>query len=163
MLLLLRYLIIKHLNIKFMNTRKNLMEDIIKCLYEQKRSIHNFFHQKNDKFRDITPSQRTILFMIGKQKDLNVKNIADNLGISSSAVTQLIDGLEKNDYIVRKINPNDRRFMTLSLSEKSKAKKNEMKKQFSKAFTAIFEDLTDSELSEYLRLSKKIKQIKNNH
>src|ERR1035437_3871685 len=66
----------------------------------------------------VTFSQIGILFMLKDKKQLRNTEIAKQLGISPSAATQLLAGLETHGFIDRVQAPSDRRAAFLSLSAK---------------------------------------------
>lgn len=104
----------------------------------------------------ITPSQGFVLRFVANNESANTKAIAQALHITSSAATQLIDGLVDKEYLIRKESPEDRRVMSLSLSEKAKKLFKEFKEQGLEKMTELFSVLTDDELDQYAALNKKI-------
>lgn len=106
----------------------------------------------------ITPSQWMVLKLIDQQKEVSVKALAKKLSISSSATTQLIDGLVKEEYVQRKENPDDRRSILLTLHKKAHTRMKAMKKEAFKQLSKLFDALTDEELDQYLALNRKITQ-----
>ncbi len=68
----------------------------------------------------ITPAQWGVLMRIEELGTSTVKGVAADLGITSSAATQLIDGLVTSDYVIREINKQDRRTVVVSLSKRRK-------------------------------------------
>jgi DNA-binding MarR family transcriptional regulator len=104
----------------------------------------------------VTPSQGFVLHFVAEHEAANVKAIARALNISSSAATQLIAGLEEKGYVVRQTSPNDRRAISLSLSDKAKKLFKEFKEQRLKKMIEVFEALSDEELAQYSALNKKI-------
>jgi len=103
----------------------------------------------------ITPSQWGVVVMISR-KAASVKDVALSLGITSSAATQLVDGLVKSGYVVRKTHQEDRRRVTLALSPKTKKKVEQMREKGVEHFLQFFKALNDSEFETYMRLNKKI-------
>lgn len=104
----------------------------------------------------ITPSQWGALMIIEQRGESTLKDMAKTLGITSSAATQLVDGLVTNGYVMRKTHERDRRAVTLTLSKKTKAEVDKMKKQALQKFLEFFEVLNDKELNQYILLNKKI-------
>lgn len=104
----------------------------------------------------ITPSQGFVLRFVADNNAVNVKSVAQALHITSSAATQLVDGLVDKGYLFRKNNSDDRRVITLSLSEKAKRLFKEFKEQGMEKMTELFDVLTDEELAQYAALNKKI-------
>jgi DNA-binding MarR family transcriptional regulator len=107
----------------------------------------------------ITPSQGLVLDFVYRNDLTNAKKIADSLSITSSAVTQLINGLVEKRYLIRKENPQDRRFSHLSLSKKADDFFKKFHNRIGDKGSEIFSILTDDDLTQYVNINKKI--IKN--
>lgn len=106
----------------------------------------------------VTPAQMGMLMVIEQCGESTVKDVAKTLGITSSAATQLVDGLVMGGYLTRKISTEDRRAVTLALSKKSKNQVERMKKHTLERFLTVFKVLNDTEFNRYLALNKKIIQ-----
>jgi DNA-binding MarR family transcriptional regulator len=104
----------------------------------------------------ITPSQWGVLIMIQQRKESTVKDVAEALDITSSAATQLVDGLVTSGYVMKETNTEDRRAVTLTLSNKTRTQVDTMKKQVLQKFLKFFEVLSDKEFGQYILLNKKI-------
>ncbi len=104
----------------------------------------------------ITPSQWGALMTIERRGESTVKDVARALGITSSAATQLVDGLVESGYVVKKVNAEDRRVISLTLSSKTKVQVEAMKKQALQKFLKFFEVLNHTEFNQYIMLNKKI-------
>jgi len=76
----------------------------------------------NDKFSEygITVAQSFILFSLLESDGLSVKSLAEWLCIDSSAITALVDRLEKENLIERRIDPEDRRALRIFLTDKGR-------------------------------------------
>jgi DNA-binding MarR family transcriptional regulator len=104
----------------------------------------------------ITHSQMVVLRILKKNENINIKDIAGMLGITSSAITQIVNELVKKGFILRKRNPDDRRTLNLVLSEKAIIQFDSIKnKSFSELYS-LFEVLSDDELIDYYKLNNKI-------
>lgn len=104
----------------------------------------------------VTPSQWGVLMMLDGRGLSTVKDVAEALRVTSSAATQLVDGLVASGYVMRKEHPEDRRQVVLTLSRKTKNQVEKMKKQFSNQFLEFFEVLDDKEFGQLIMLHKKI-------
>lgn len=89
-------------------------------------------------------------------KNPSMKYIADELGISSPAVTAIVDRLVENGYLAREEDKNDRRIIRIALTAQGR-------KAFEKTKTALYEVfnskasvLTTSEQSELIRILLKL-------
>jgi DNA-binding MarR family transcriptional regulator len=76
----------------------------------------------NNKFAEygITVAQSFILFSLLESDGLNVKNLAEWLCIDSSAITALVDRLEKEHLIERRVDPEDRRALRIFLTDRGR-------------------------------------------
>lgn len=135
--------------------RKIIIEKIIRSFQGVKRKMMSKVQVLPKKFL-VTPAQGQIIFIVGHNPGIGIKKIALKLNITSSAATQLVDGLVKDGYLIRENNPADRRAINISLSKKTIEKRREMRKRFAEQFSEIFENLSDNELEELSGLSKKI-------
>lgn len=69
----------------------------------------------------LTDSEFKCLRLIGTDKGLSNKKIADRMNLSQSRLTRIIDGLVNKGYITRESNRNDWRCLNLTLSRKAKS------------------------------------------
>ncbi len=138
-----------------MTNRKQKIEELLTDLQSLRRTMM-LRTAGSTKLPRITPSQWGVLMFIEQRKKSTVKDVAETLGISSSAATQLVDGLVASKYLMRETYAGDRRTVTLTLSKKSKKQVNKMKKQALQKFLKFFEVLNDKEFNQYTLLNKKI-------
>lgn len=138
-----------------MTDRKQKIKELMEGFHSLKRSMA-FRHTESIKTPRITPSQWGVLMMMGGRGKSTVKDVAEALNISSSAATQLVDGLVESKYVVREEHLEDRRKVTLTLSAKTKKQIAKMKDQGIKHFLELFEVLNDKEFDQYISLNKKI-------
>lgn len=137
-----------------MVNRKKVMEELLCNLHAMRHKLMVGYTGKKD--ISITPSQGFVLRFIAEHGNTNVKAIAQSLHITSSAATQLVDGLADNGYLVRADNPSDRRVIALSLSVKAKKLFKEFEEQSQEKMKRLFSVLTDEELVQYAAINKKI-------
>lgn len=67
---------------------------------------------------DITPKQFNVLRSVYDMQPVNVQTIAKKYSLSMSSVSQLITKLEKESYLHRELNPENRREILLTLGPK---------------------------------------------
>lgn len=85
----------------------------------------------------LTQAEFRCLRLFGADENLNNKQIAERMSLSPSRLTRIIDGLVKKEYIVREIDPNDRRNMRVSLSKKGQL----LVQQLNRAYIDIHQDI----------------------
>ncbi len=96
------------------------------------------------------------MHFVKKNRNINIKDLANLLGVTSSAATQIVDGLVNKGLLSRKRNPDDRRTLKIELSEKSKNQFDLVKDKSSKTLSSLFDVLDNDELSKYCELNSKI-------
>ena len=138
-----------------MGDRKRKVEELVEGLMSLKHRIAFSSHGSHKNPR-ITPAQWGVLMCVGHADTSTVKDVAGALSITSSAATQLIDGLVKNGYVERVADVRDRRAVALTLSKKTKGRVAAMKEAAIGQFLKLFESFTDKEFELYCALSKKV-------
>lgn len=109
-----------------------------------------------------THAQLSILFTLQHQGAQSIKEIAEYFNMSSSAATQLVDGLAKEDLLAREEDHDDRRKISVVLTAKGKQKLLLAKKLRLKRVARMYEPLTDEELAQMYVIQKKIVEHMNN-
>lgn len=130
------------------------MEELLENIHVMKHDLMIAYTSKTE--TPITLSQGFVLRFVCKNNSTNAKKIADSLNITSSAATQLVNGLVENGYLIRKENSSDRRISHLSLSKKALNLFKEFNNQSIKKMIEVFSILTDEELIQYTNITKKI-------
>jgi len=137
------------------NDRKKLIEKILENINAIKHEIvaemHIFFNEVS-----VTHSQWIVLHFVKKNRNINIKDLANLLDTTSSAATQIVDGLVNKGLLSRRRNPDDRRTLKIELSEKSKNQFDSIKNKSFRTLSSLFDVLDDDELSKYCELNNKI-------
>ena len=138
-----------------MNDRRKLIEKIIENIHAIKHKmtaeIHFFFVDIQ-----ITHSQWLVLHLVKRNGTISIKDLANLLDITSSAVTQIVEGLVNKGLLLRKRNPDDRRTLKIELSKKFKNQFDSIKNKSFKTLSLLFDALDDDELLKYCELNDKI-------
>lgn len=111
--------------------------------------------KSTDSAPPITPSQWHAVSAIGDGAS-TVKAVAAELRVSSSAATQLVDGLVKAGYVLRSPGTADKRETVLSLSKDSEVRIKTIRKQKMAQFEQILSALSEKELGTFAGLMKKL-------
>lgn len=72
--------------------------------------------RKNNKDLPLSLSQVIVISSI-PMEGINMTSLSQRLGVDNSTLTRLIDILIRNNYIIRKINPEDRRLKIIFLTK----------------------------------------------
>jgi DNA-binding MarR family transcriptional regulator len=138
-----------------MINREQKVKELIEDLHAIKRVIA-FHTPEAINIHRITPSQWMVLMFIEQNKESNVKDIAKALAITSSAATQLVDGLVESGYLFKKSSLSDKRTVVIGLSKNTEEHVKKMKKECLHKSLKLFEVLNDKEFSQYILFNKKI-------
>ena len=87
-----------------------------------------------------------LLVLIGKSEGgVRQKDLLEKVHIGAPAMSELINKLEDDGYIVRTVDPADRRATLLSLTEKGAARAAEVEDERALRFKSAFAALSDEE------------------
>ncbi|MFS3914146.1 MarR family winged helix-turn-helix transcriptional regulator [Bacillus australimaris] len=107
---------------------------------------------------ELTDKQHIVLNFIEQNRGSSPIQIAQQLGITQSAVSQLLNTLEKKEWIRRSINPNNRRELHVELSEKAKTYLENMRKIELAIIEKYYSKLTLDEISTLRSIYAKLDQ-----
>ncbi|MDQ0175002.1 MarR family winged helix-turn-helix transcriptional regulator [Bacillus chungangensis] len=137
-------------------------------MYEQVKQINEadytinrliYKHYKKYLASSITTQQAVLLDIVYYANKITVGEIALEMNISSSAVSQLIAKMEKNQFICRTINPNNRREIFITLDTKGREYFDKQERVERAVADRLYSKLTLSELNELVRITKKLEEI----
>jgi len=83
-----------------------------------KHSMHNFIHYSKES--GLSMSQIGALFRLFHKGNSAVSDIGDELGVTTAAVSQMLDRLVQQGLILRNEDPNDRRMKQIVLTDKGR-------------------------------------------
>lgn len=89
----------------------------------------------------VTSTQASMLWLLSSGQCIGAAELARQYGIDASAVTRLLDRLEKRGLLVRLRSEDDRRVVKLRLTEQGKA--------FAERMPALYEDVLDKLLRDF--------------
>lgn len=87
----------------------------------------------------ITPTDLRAVSYVGGDREATPKTIANRLGLTTSAMTALIDRLETAGLVARTLHPSDRRSTRLQLTEQGSAVLAEVATVYGDAFSSALE------------------------
>jgi DNA-binding MarR family transcriptional regulator len=77
-----------------------------------------FQKKVTSKFRNLSKNQPMVIKIIGMEGEIMPSTIGKHMGMDKSSLTRMIDDLEKKGMVFRKTDPEDRRKVLISLTEK---------------------------------------------
>ena len=84
------------------------------------------------------------------------KTLVDELDISPAAVSELVSKLEKDKYVNREIDPDDKRATLIKLTDLGKARAAELADERNERFSKAFDALNAKEKDQLLKLLEKL-------
>jgi DNA-binding MarR family transcriptional regulator len=132
-------------------------EELQNQLFEQNRAMHHAWRMHFAKLPQVVSMPQFGLLMCIKSKQpVSGKNVAEFMGVTRSAVTQLLDALSTEGFVVRTPDEQDRRVHYISLTEKGTAYLEKVEKESKDFFVRATNVLSDKELETYIGLQAKI-------
>jgi DNA-binding MarR family transcriptional regulator len=126
---------------------QSIIENLAKCQRPALTAVR--------KASGLSHAQLGMLYLLFYHKQASVKETADYLGVTKSAVTQLADPLADKGLVVRHSDPQDRRIVRMSLTS---AGAQELKKLAKRKFDGIrsaIDNLEDKEIEQLQDLLQK--------
>ena len=135
--------------------KKTIDEQLFELVMKAPRSVR----RKTFEFpfpRPFFVRERLLVIADSYDGGVRQKTLVDELDISPAAVSELVSKLEKDKYVNREVDPDDKRATLIKLTDLGKARAAELaderNERFSKAFTA----LSDKEKDQLLKLLEKL-------
>lgn len=92
---------------------------------------------------DITLSQCQTIVEIGRAEKMSINLLAEVMGLDKSTVSRSADKLVNDGIIVRETDPEDRRYVTLRLSEKGQSVFVEVERRMTVYFNDVVEAIPE--------------------
>lgn len=133
----------------------------LKLLISLSRSLSMVHKEtmRNMKDSGLTPSQFMVLEVLYHKGDMRVCEITEKILTSGGNMTVVIQNLMKEDYVVKKATPGDRRSYQLSLTEKGKDIMEEVFPKHLSIMKESMEGLSEEEKKTLITLLKKMQRL----
>ncbi|MBQ3241746.1 MAG: MarR family transcriptional regulator [Oscillospiraceae bacterium] len=118
--------------------------------------MHRQYHQiSNDKV-GIRHGQGKILMILTREDGIGQKELAERLQIRAATLSELLDKMQKNGWIVRKNNENDRRKINIHITEEGKAVSEQNREARNEMAEKMFGVLSDAEKETLKKLFERL-------
>jgi DNA-binding MarR family transcriptional regulator len=104
----------------------------------------------------MTATQRIALVELGHEGPLRLNDLAQRMGTSTPTASRAVDALEALGLITRAADPEDRRALSLGVSERGRALLDERLERAAAAFEPATASLSADERSELLALLRRM-------
>ena len=137
------------------NDRDAIIQDITALMDESRKAMQAKFYRSIDK-TGLRLSHAHLLLVISQKQPARLKDLADKMGLTPGAITQLSEQLFKDGYLSRTPHEHDRRSVLVSLTDKGTEVVAAMQNKLREHFTAMLTTLSDEELRVFLRAQQKM-------
>jgi DNA-binding MarR family transcriptional regulator len=97
--------------------------DVIHVLIKTNHYFNREFEKRLSSLKmpiSLSSSRIRVLTMVRKMGEIRMSQLAEKLGVQAGTVTDLVDALQRDKWIIRVPDPKDRRAMLLKLTDKAK-------------------------------------------
>lgn len=129
---------------------------IIAELFENMHKLKRSWAKHHAICKLVTRAQMSLMMILFHEGKQSIKELAKRLEMTSSAATQMVDGLVKNGLLQREEDAQDRRKIAVSLTKNGQQQLKKAKKLTYDNFAKALESLNDQELSQLNILHQKI-------
>lgn len=106
----------------------------------------------------VTPAEKRILYGLNKHQKLSKQDLAKAVVLEPSAITRAMQRLEKNKYIQRHVDLNDKRSILLMLTAKGRKKINAIQKEALDIFKLACHDIHHDDIINLTNTLEKLNQ-----
>lgn len=101
-------------------------------------------------------AQGHILYTLWQEDKISLKEISDKTGLATTTLTSMVDRMEKQGLVKRKNDKNDRRKISLHLTEKAKNLKKDYDEVSDKMFDIFYKNFNTDEIELFEKLLNKV-------
>ena len=134
----------------------NYNDCIIFLLAKAYQKAHGHFRSRMFTF-GLTPIQYLILEALWEEEGISAKTIGEKLILDGATLSGVLDRMEESGWIIKKTDSEDKRYLRIHLTDKSKKSKRTLIKEREEANEEILRDLT---LEEKIVLKRLLKDVR---
>ncbi len=108
---------------------------------------------------ELTPNLTRILFILKFQSELSLSELSDRMVMSRSNCSRAVDNLEKNDYVKRKTDPQDKRKTLLVLTEAGEKTVEDLNRKIREEIKVHMSELSEEDIMTLKKASEQIHEV----
>ena len=135
------------------------MFDLDSCVaFITKKSAKKIADAFNDRLMEkgVSRVQWTALYFLGKYGSMSQNDLADKMDLKSSTIARLIDRLERDGYVKRIKDPEDRRITKLLLTEEGRGLRELLIPEGEKMSEIITQGISEEKINIFLQVLRKM-------
>lgn len=123
--------------------------------------LQDIYNSQKGKMNFTIKGDMGTLLLISRNDLTSPKDISKHMNISTARVATILNSLESKEYIVRRINEDDRRKILISITKLGLEKANQIKSTHLNITKHIFEQLGEEDSKKALEIMRKLQVILN--
>ena len=132
------------------------LDELYRALHRLNRQMHRTFHREGHGKGGLYHGQANLLFLILQNDGASQRDLAEQLDVRPSSMTEMLNRLEKNNLIMKKQDDKDQRVMHIYLTEEGKKIVGEISQSKDSIAKSIFGVLTEEEQEQLLNITRKL-------
>ena len=136
-------------------SRHQQIETIFHNFHAIRRAYSDGSRFSNRRF-GMTFMQASVLMILVHEQRQIIGHLATTLGVSKSAMSQLLEGLMERGFVERNVDPEDRRVAYVELTSRGRRHLAQMRKEGVKEMMHLFDVLDDDELRQIEQITEKL-------
>jgi DNA-binding MarR family transcriptional regulator len=133
-----------------MKDKAELVKQIIELQREVRRALRQYVPNAWMDL-NLTIAQVKSLILIAHEGSTNTKTLAEELGVTPSNVTGIVDRLVKQGLVSRQENPEDRRMLQIRVTDKGEAILASLREETISSMSEVLAHMSKEELSSLAR------------
>ena len=121
-----------------------------KKIHQLKRNFQNFRSVKMEN-KEISKDQFMIMFMLSHKGKMKVSEISDNIGLSISTISGILDIMEEKNMVERVRSKEDRRVVHIELQEEYRHLVESMKKEMERNMGRVMSKMSEEDINTVYR------------
>lgn len=139
------------------NKESNYLRELIRILVRNLGIL-----QKGDSnCCGVTISQCHAIVEIGRAKVISLNKLADLLNLDKSTMSRTINNLVENNFVIRELHHEDRRYVTIKLTNDGMKVFNNIEQSMEKYYENIFSSIPESKIEQVLESLKLLTEAVN--
>ena len=133
--------------------KEEIIKETVKLQFEMIHLFHkNFakaFHQAGNSPYSLNKNQNKAILIIGTVGEIMPTNLGKCLDLQKGSLTSMIDALEREKFVCRRGDPEDRRKILVSLTEKGSVYRDWLTGELEKKYSEVMNRLAEEDIAAY--------------
>ena len=139
---------------------KELQNELVQAMFRLKKMMNRGLGRDLDN-ANITMSEFILMREVAENtkesyNPMALTEVREYLSVSKAAVSQMLNSLEKRGYILREIDPNNRRNIIVILTEEGKTAFEKKNQEFYDRFEMVIRGIGEKDVSQFIAMINKM-------